>query len=715
MLEISDRRIGQRMTFPPLPPHPSATEMVKDALPLLRPPSRISVTAAAERDIRVPVQGNWQSYDREITPYMVEPQDMTTSRRYQVVAFTGPSQTGKTQMLQNTAMHRVTCNQMPVLIVHMDRPARDKWVEGKLDPMILNSPVLRDAMQKGRDDSTFSRKRFRGMRVEIGYPTPAMLSSATYGFVALTDYDHMKQVLGPKDAPEGSPLGMARQRVKTYMSRGCVLVESSCAFPWADPSWHPVPDAPHLLPPTTGGIVLIYNQGTRARLYWECRDCGGEFEPTFDKLVYDESLPPGDAGETAEMQCPHCGVLIAHRHKMEMNRAILRDKGGWRHETASGEIAAIGDAAIRATDIASYALNGAAATFSHWRDIVAGYESARAKAAQLGDTTDLAQVFYTEIGLPFRAAAFGDDSEMGLQFLRDHAQDTPKGVAPDWTRFITVSCDVQATRFPVQIMAWGEGGRAQIVDRFDLITPPADAPGATEGEDSRSLDPARYFEDWSVLDGLAERVIPVEGQGYGLTPMALVVDFQGAPGVSDNAEKFWRARRAAGQGSLWFVSRGHGGLKQARRVWHEKPERGSKGRKARTIKILNFATDRLKSTIWSAMGKAELDATGALYMASWMSDAEIEEALAEQLDEKSGWEKRPGKVRNETFDLAVMGRALAEHKGLNTVKWDAPPPHMTGGPQNSYAVPIAGTESGETETPATVPQQPRRRVPRSLF
>lgn len=712
-LEIGDRKIGQRLDFQPLPPHPAAGDLFVDALPLLRPPSRVTVTALAERDVRVPIQGNWQPYDREITPYMIEPQDMTTSRLYQVCAFTGPSQTGKTQMLQNTTMHRVLCDQMPVLIVHMDKTARDKWVEGKLDPMIANSPALKAALHAGRDDSTFSRKRFRGMRIEIGYPTAAMLSSATYGFVALTDYDHMKQVLGPKDAPEGSPLGMSLQRIKTFMSRGTVLLESSCAFPWADPSWHPVPEAPHMLPPTTGGIVLVYNEGTRGRWYWECPDCGEEFEPRVDRLVYDESLAPVEAGEAAQLACPHCGALIAHRHKMELNRAALKDRGGWRHEAVDGGLVAIGDTAIRPTDIVSYALNGAAATFSRWSAIVANLAAAKRQAAALDDTTELARVFYTEIGVPFRPPSFDDDSEMGLTFLRDHAQATDKGIAPAWARFVTTSVDVQGARFAVQVMAWGEGGRSQIIDRFDLITPPDEAPGVTAGEDSRALDPARYIEDWAVLVPLGARVYPVEGADYGLRPLGLVVDFQGRPGVSDNAEKFWRARSKVGEGHLWFVSRGHGGLKQLRRVWHEKPERGSKGKKARSIRILNFATDRLKSTIWAAMGRADLDADGALYMGAWMSDEALEEALAEHLVEGKGWEPRPGRVRNETFDLAVMARALAEHKKLNTINWASPPPTMVGGLQNSRAVSLE--EAAPAAEPEAKPTAPRRRRRRSLF
>jgi phage terminase large subunit GpA-like protein len=703
MLEITDRRIGQRLAYPALPPHPTPRDLLADALPILDPPSLTTVTEAAERHVRVPVQGNWQAYDRSVTPYMVEPQDMTSSRRYSVVAFLGPAQSGKTLALQSTAMHRATCDPMPVLIVHMTKTDRDKWVESKFDPMIQNSPAVRDLLGKGRDDSTFSRKRFRGMRIELGYPTPTQLSSATYGLVALTDYDHMKMVLGQKDAPEGTPMSMARQRVRTYLSRGCVMVESSPAFPWSDPSWHPVDTAPHAMPPVTGGIVQVYNEGTRGRWYWQCPDCDDLFEPRFDRLSYDDQRSPREAGETAEMVCPHCGVAIAHRHKLELNRAALAGKGGWLHEAENGTPVPIGDEAVRSTDIVSYALNGAVATFGNWRELVARYEMAKAKLDELDDPTDLAQVHYTDIGVPFRPTTFDKDGSLGAQFLRDHAQKTPQGLAPDWSRFVTVSVDVQAARFPVQVMAWGEDARSQIIDRFDLITPPSDAPNAAAGVDTRALDPARYVEDWSVLLPLAHRVYPVEAAGYGLAPLGCVIDFHGAPGVSDNAEAFLRARRRSGEGGLWFLARGHGGLRLPRRVWYEAPERGSRGKAARSIRLLNFATDRLKDTISAALGKAE-GGVGALYCGAWQEDGHLEEFVAEDRGDK-GWQKRPGKTRNESIDLSCMGRALAEHKGLTRLDWSNPPGWAVLGSSNLRAV-----ENTENRKPDISPRAAPRRI-----
>lgn len=716
MVNLSSSKLGQKLQFAPLPPLASPHDILADALPLLDPPSRISVTEAAERRVRVQVQGAWQDFDRTVTPYMVEPSDTTTSRLFKMGAFLGPSQSGKTKMLETVAFHAVTCDPSPVLIIHMTRQSRDVWVEEKLDPSILNSPEVLERLGKGREDSTFSRKRFKGMRLTIGYPTPTILSGGTYRMVLITDVDHIPLVLGGKDNPEGSPGRMALQRVKSYLSRGFVLLEGSPAYPSLDPDFKAPKDEPHKLPPVEGGMAAYYNQGTRGRWYWECKDCGDEFEPRFDRLHYSTDLSPGAAGETAEMQCPHCGSLIEHRHKMEFNRDAMGGRGGWRHEAEGGGLCLLSDQAIRRTDTASWALNGAAATFANWREMVANFEEAKRRLETLGDHVELAGVTYTEIGLPYQAEKDEDENALSKQFLKDHLQEADRGVAPEWTRFITVSVDVQATYFPVQITAWGEDGRSQVVDRVDLTVPPEDAPMAEADENGnrRRLDPSRYLEDWDVLLPYAHKVVPVAGANYGLRPIGSVVDFQGAPGVSDNAEAFWNARKAKGEGSRWFLSRGQGGWRTQFRVKYEKPERGSGGKSARSIKLLTMATDRLKDTMHAALRKAS-GGVGALYLPSWMSEDEnlLGEFIAEERSGRTGWSKKPGEVRNEGTDLWVQGRALAEHKKLLKISWDSPPRWALGGPENENAVLLEDLQVNDMgEVKAPKPKKRSRRAGR---
>lgn len=695
MVTLSDRPARSVAELPPLSPYITPEDLVREALPFLDPPSRMSVTDAAELYVRVPLGGLWQSYDRTLTPYMVEPADTTQSRRFLSGTFVGPAQSGKTKMLETVALHSVMCDPSPVQIVHMSRTDADAWVEEKLNKTIEQSPAIAERLGRGRDDSTFSRKRFRGSTITISHPVAKQLSGRTQRLVLLTDADHMPQLLGTADSPEGTPFGLSLARVRTYMSRGFVLVEGTPAYKVAKGKAAEVEDpGPHSFPGVIAGIVNLYNAGTRGRWYWECRDCGGEFEPRVDRLHYDASLAPHEAGRTAEMACPHCGSLIGPRHKAEFNRAALEGRGGWRHEGPGGTITDL--AGARNVEGASWALNGAAAAFSRWSSMVTRLEEARALAARMGDETALATVYFTDIGEPYAPLRQGGDDEISIEDLKAAALDAPRGVCPAGTRFVTVSIDVQKARFPVSVYAWAEDGARVLIDRFDVIQPPEGAPDAQ----SRAISPARIPEDWGALVPLAERVFPVEGESYGLKAMALGVDFQGEPGVSDNAEIFWHARNRAGERGRWFLTRGHGGTRLDARVWYATPERGSKGKKARGVRLLNMAVDRLKDSVFAALSRFEGGA-GSLRLCSWLSDDLFEEHIAEESTDK-GWRKKEGVSRNEAIDHAVQALAIAEHKGAHRINFaDRCPPWAEASVLNSFAVPLVEADEQAPDTPTT--------------
>lgn len=699
MVQMRDAAIGTVLDFAPLPPFTTPEEILADSLPLLEPPSRMSVTDCAERHIRVENNGVWGNFDRDTTPYLVEPADTTKSRLYRTSAFVGPAQSGKTFMLITVAGYSIVNEPGPVHIVHMSRGDAQAWVEENLNPTIRNSPMLLDRLGRGADDDTFSRKRFKGMRLTIGYPVASQLSGRKQLRVLMSDYDHFKQTLGRKDNPEGTPWGMALQRIKTYLSRGMVLLESTPAFEVTDPTWQPSEATPHMLPPVGAGIVLVYNDGTRGRWYWECRDCGHLYEPTFDRLHFDRKADPAEAGAGAEMQCPDCGSLIAHRHKTEMNRAALRGRGGWLHEGRKGQLVPLGDSSIRATDIASWSLEGTAATFSNWAQMVTKTLNAERKLADLGDSLPLRECYFLDRGRPYCPPPKDDDEDLNVTALKSDRGAVPKGRAPEWVRFVTVSVDVQGTYFVAMVTGWGIDGRRTVIDRFDLVNPP-DAEG-------RKLDPGKYPGDWQVLEPLETQVWPVEGQAGGLRALSLAVDFQGARGVSDNAEKFWRARKRAGVVGRWFLSRGQGGFKQRDRVWYAAPERASSGKQKRGIKLLNMATDLLKDTVTAALVRPA-DEPGAFPLPEWMEDDHLGEFVAEERTEK-GWTPKPGQKRNESLDLSVQAQAQAEHKGLRRINPEALPVWCVLGQDNPYWVPDGSTPpASAAETPATDTQRPRR-------
>jgi len=256
----------------------------------------------------------------------------------------------------------------------------------------------------------------------------------------------------------------------------------------------------------------------------------------------------------------------------------------------------------------------------------------------------------------------------------------------------------------VQVMGWGADGTRTVIDRFDLYKPPAESGG---DDPDRALSPAKYPADWRVLETLSTKVWAVMGQEYGLLAMAVAVDFQGEPGVSDNAEEFWRGRRKAGEGSRWFLTRGQGGFHQRDRIWHEAPGRSNKGKKGRAIKLLNMATDRLKDSVTAALVRPG-DTPRSFPLPEFLGEDHLAEFCAEERTAK-GWVPKPGQKRNESLDLSVQAQALAEHKGLRRINPEAPPNWATVGEGNPYWVPLECRDD-ESAPARGAPKKRKRRI-----
>ncbi|GAB5431221.1 MAG: phage terminase large subunit family protein [Epibacterium sp.] len=696
MVVIPNRRAGEIPELPPMPPYASAPAVLEQALPSLSPATRMGVVDAAEKHMKVNANGRWADFDRGVTPYMVEPANMTTSRRYREVIFAGPARAGKTVMLLSTVSHLVICDPGICQIVHMTEATAEAWVDQELMPMIENSPELAKRQGRGRSDRNILSKKFiGGAKISIGAPTKAFLSGKTTRTVLFTDLDRMPLNVGK----EGSPFAMGAKRTETLGSRGMTVAEASPGHVVTDPEWKP--ETPHEAPPVAGGILELYNGGTRGRWYWDCPCCGEAFEPRFDRLHYDKKLSPAEAGASAVMVCPQNGCVIEHSQKVALNRA-----GYWLHETASGGLARIDSGEVLKSDRVSYWLNGAAAAFASWSRLVSKYETALRSFNAGGDESSLQVTINTDQGLPYLPRAMRDEAALSVEDLRAICKPYAQGVAPEWTRFVIASVDVQAHYFEVQITAFGLDGRRAIIDRFPLKDVPEGAPGAAD----RLLEPHTYLEDWDALLPVMQTVYPVEGATYGLRPMALVCDFHGKPGVSDRATAFWQARRKAGEVSKWFMVRGHGGFKVEGRQWYRAPSRASDGGKARDIKLLNIATDKHKDTTFAALGRVD-GGPGSLSLGAWMPDARLKEFTAEKRTEK-GWEKRPNMPRNESIDLSGYAQALAEHKGLLKMDPANPKPWALGGLSNPNAVELDAAGEAPPAPPAAASRarKPARRM-----
>lgn len=651
----------ERHQFDPLPPLRDPRDALAKALPALAPPRRVSVVEAAEAHMRVKINNAWARFRRETVPYMIEPMEMATSRDYRAIVFAGPSRSGKTTLLNGVWSHAITCDPARIGFYVPDRTTRVSYEMNQFSPIVRNSPDLSGRQATGRGSNTQDSKLFvGGTHITLDEATGSRLSERELGKALATEFD----AYGPDIDGEGEPLNLMLARTYMAGSRGMVIIESSPRAPIMDES--EISADPHTAPKVAYGVFSHFPNSTRARFYWPCGLCGALFVPSYDHLVVPDSDDFTEAAQATTMRCPHCRGLIAPDLKAEMLAA-----GQWRHMGKDGTAVPLHSGDVIDSQTLGYWLDGTQAAFMPWSDIVVKVLEAEQAFETTGDEGRLRTVTNTRMGAAYRPRTnSGSDLSIDDLIKKAEATATPQGVAPAWTRWITISVDTQGTYFSVGVTAWGLDGRRQPIDRFDLATPPEGQAGAS----SRVLNPGMYPDDWAVLDGLESRRWPVEGGMWELGAVSAAVDMQGGMSTTANAYKFLRRRRKAGQGRFWYLTRGrHGDLRD--RVWLAAPETvsgKSKRRVAKDIVILNMAVDRLKDAVTTGLLMPD-EGPNHCSVAAWMSKDQLLEFTAERRDAKGHWDKRPGFVRNESLDHLVQAQAQFIILGGERIAADAPP------------------------------------------
>lgn len=687
-----------------VPSYPDPGRLVVDQLASIRPARRISVPDwAASKDGRkirsATYTGPWRN---DFAPYMVEPARMTTSRKYRAACFVGPARTVKTDALVlNVLGHRVVNMPRSMKIICPTQDAARQFSREKVAPMIRATPAVSERLAKVRNADNLHDKLFEGgMSLRIAWPVIGELSMLDIADVIVTDYDRIEN--SENVDGEGSLFDLALKRTQNFGSLGMAIFESSPGRPVLDPEWTPA--TPHEAPPCTG-ILSIFNRGTRGKYYWQCPHCHEPFEPLMSALRWERLSSPGESAKTVAMVCPQGHVIWSDR-KTELNQS-----GFWLHETNRGELAEIDDPSIRDTDTVSYWGEGPIAAIQSWEQLALREEQAREEFDRTGDEGSLKATVTLDQGRAYlpKSLSIGDGIEE--KALKALALDYPLGIAPPETRFITWQVDVQKRCFVAHACAWGVGLERWTFERREIAMPPADAPGAGK----RAIDPARYLEDWTVLDDLLEESVSVAGSGYRLRPVALIVDSAGEPGVTEKAYAFYRQQRKKGNGKRVFLNKGQGGLDKDR-VRYREPEKILQKKQARRsdIRLVYSGTDKLKDEVTLAATRKE-PGPGAYHLSKHFDDRVFAEFCAEVRTAK-GWEPKKHGIRNEALDLAVYGRALVIVLKGERINWEKPPAWAAPMPDNAHAIVVienlgreAPTEAPALKSPAPVPAAKQKR------
>lgn len=668
----------------------SAAQIKREVARLMKPPRRIKVSdAVAENMMVVDGGGKIDRFRKDLTPYMNRPMDCLSSRMYDAVIFVGPARSGKTNcLIDGWVAYVVSCDPGDMLIVQISEDKAREYSKKRVDRMLRNSPNLSPMMSPHGHDNNVHDKTFRaGNYLGIKWPTINVLSSSDYRFVALTDYDRLEEDLNG----EGDPFSLASKRTQTFMSSGMTLVETSPGWEITDPDYKPDPKHPHMAPPTKGALSL-YNLGTRERLYWQCDSCSEWYQPIMEHFNM----------EVARPFCPHCGTLVEASRKRALNA-----KGEWVPEgcelTPAGEM--IGEP--RQSRIASFWMEGPAATFQTWASLAQMLRQAEEIFEQTGSQETLKSKINTDWGRPYQYRKA--ENVRSLEVIQQRSESLGERVIPEGVRSLFAAVDVQGgkkSRFVVQVVGYGEHGERWLIDRYSLRK----AARTNEDGDKVRIDPAGHPEDWDLLTTFViSRKYPLADEsGREMPVLMTAIDTGGEAGVTENAYQFYRKLKRQGLHRKTMLVKGGSTINAARMRETFPDSTGRKDRHASSkgdIPLYVLNTNLIKDTISNRLEREE-PGPGYIHFPEWLGEWFYAELTYEQRDEQGRW-KKPGKGDNEAFDLFGYIDCAATKKGYEKINWQSPPPWAR--PWDSNSEIQAGGEQSFSKSTVPPAQRQRRR------
>lgn len=633
---------------------------------MLKPAEEITVAHAAEKYRYVNQPGSYVGWWlNDTTPYMIEPMNTFTSRKYSGEVFVGPAQSGKTDsLIINTVAYCVKADPMDMMVVCPTMLAARDFSMRRIDRLHRHSEDIGAMLLPGADaNNKFDKHYVNGMMLSLSWPTPTELAGKPIGRVVMTDFDRM-----PIDVDgDGNPYDLASMRTTTFGSYAMCLAESSPSHPIENPKW--IATRPHEAPPTTG-ILALYNRGTMCRWQWPCPHCNEYFEGEFHMLTYseDKSLSNLERARTVRMICPHCACLITPDDRADMNT--------WGLWVASGQYVdsqGVRRGKVPDTMIASYWLKGVAAAFTNWTKLVAQYLDAHDEYDRTGSEEALKKFYNNSLGEPYYPKAM---SEMRLpEVLKSRADKSLKEKkVPAGARFLIATVDVQNNAFIVSVHAIMPGMPFDmvLVDRFQIRK------SKREDEDGDVLwvKPNTYAEDWDLItEQVIEREYELDDDSGRLMGIKLTgCDSGGRAGVTAKAYDFYRKLRDENKHHRFILVKGDhtAGAPRVRMTYPDSNQRGNKAIARGDVPVL-----LLNSNVLKDMLDGRLDAltpgSGMYVTPAWLPDWFYSELCAETRTPK-GWENKTN-ARNEAWDLAYycIGLCISPFIRVEHLDWDNPP------------------------------------------
>lgn len=580
-----------------------------------RQPRRLTVSEwADENRVLDPLfaaePGPWRT-DR--APYAREVMDSANKPWVRRVTWMASTQVGKSETMNNVGGYYIHQRPSPAMFVLPNRDAARLAAERRILPMVRASDALLEEMTDRAHDAKNREIVFRRSVLYMrSANSPTDLASVPVRLVLCDEVDKWPQWSGR----EADPLSLVMERTRTFHDY-CVFVGST--------------------PTTRDGIVFReFEQGDRRRFHVPCPHCAEMQVLTWQNVKWDSQRVRTERDmlqqRSAWYQCAHCGERIVDRHK----RAMLRD-GVWVPEGIKVGEWLGGVQATERNEHRSYHLWAAYSPWVSFWKLAAQFLRSKDEPAKLMNFTNswLAEVWEERIE--------STSDEAIAACIGDYDTHTVHKEA----LVITAAVDVQVDYMVWQVVAWG----------YDE-------------------------ESWVIAMGTCETFEQLEAElvrewgSQRLPPRCIVIDSRyRRDEVLDFARRNPSVRMIAG------VERKHPQPFSTIRL-ERHPRTGAMLPKSQTIWTINVGMfkDLVAHRMRLAIDKQE-NPIGVMHLPRDLDSQWLEQMAAEhKVTQRSGgrvrslWVLKPGRKRNEAWDLLVYNAAAAKMVRADLLRSDGHAP-----------------------------------------
>lgn len=392
-----------------------------------RKPMTVSEWADAKRYLSSktsPKPGRWRTSN---SPHLREPMDcMSVRSPVQEIALMFPIQSAKSEFETNTLGYIMDQAPGPVMVCLPGEVSMNKWVNQKLNPLIEETPAVREALTSTNSRNAANQKEFKdfaGGQLYVEHAgSPARLKSTTVRYLLVDEFTEFANNLKSGD----DPAAMLDGRTSAFPTRYKRAYVST---------------------PGVRGLCRITEKWERSdqRLrHVECPHCRHSQPMEWDGLKW--STDRGGNVTAAWYVCRDCGTMIEEHHKHQMLKDVA-DGGTARW------VATYPDRKTRGYHI--NCLYYPLGLGPSWVQCAQQFLDAQ------GDPAKLKTFINDRLAEPWEDKSL---KAVKSNILQDRAEPYPLRVAPLGVIWITAGVDTQDDRLECQIVGWGRGLQAWTLD-----------------------------------------------------------------------------------------------------------------------------------------------------------------------------------------------------------------------------------------------------------